>query len=76
MVLTVRERIFLVQSVLANGEEYLSKVQEEFKQQLGDERLAHRIGASALIKKFKETATVYDKIRCERPKKDNRACLE
>ena len=67
--LTVQERIFLVQRVFVNGGEYSRKVQEEFRQQFGDDLVPHRNCIFELIKKFKETGTVHDKIRSGRLKK-------
>ena len=39
MVLTAQEKIFLIQNVFVNGGKYSRKVQEEFRQRFGDDRV-------------------------------------
>ena len=61
MVLTLQERIFIVESVLRKGGKYTKEVQELFQEKFGAERLPHRNCVSALLHKFKETGSVQDK---------------
>ena len=49
MVLTLQERIFIVENVLRKGGKYTKKVQELFQEKFGAERLPHRNCVSALL---------------------------
>ena len=42
MVLTLQERIFIVENVLRKGGKYTKEVQELFQEKFGAERLPHR----------------------------------
>ena len=68
MVLTLQERIFIVENVLRKGGKYTKEVQELFQEKFGAERLPHRNCVSALLHKFKETGSVRDKPKTGRPK--------
>ena len=68
MVLTLQERIFIVENVLRKGGKYTKEVQELFQKKFGAERLPHRNCVSALLHKFKETGSVQDKPKTGRPK--------
>ena len=68
MVLTLQERIFIVENVLRKGGKYTKEVQELFQEKFGAERLPHRNCVSALLQKFKETGSVQDKPKTGRPK--------
>ena len=58
MVLTLQERIFIVENVLRKGGKYTKEVQELFQEKFGAERLPHRNFVSALLHKFKEIGSV------------------
>ena len=68
IVLTLQERIFIVENVLRKGGKYTKEVQELFQEKFGAERLPHRNCVSALLHKFKETGSVQDKPKTGRPK--------
>ena len=68
MVLTLQERIFIVENVLRKGGKYTKEVQELFQEKFGAERLPHRNCVSALLYKFKETGSVQDKPKTGRLK--------
>ena len=68
MVLTLQERIFILENVLRKGGKYTKEVQELFQEKFGAERLPHRNCVSALLHKFKETGSVQDKSKTGRPK--------
>ena len=68
MVLTLQERIFIVENVFRKGGKYTKEVQELFQEKFGAERLPHRNCVSALLHKFKETGSVQDKPKTGRPK--------
>ena len=67
MVLTLKERIFMVEmfsEMVANSQK---EVQEPFQEKSGAERLPHLNCVSALLHKFKETGSVQDKPKSGRP---------
>ena len=66
MVLTLQERIFIVENVLRKGGKYTKEVQELFQEKFGAERLPHRNCVSALSHKFKETGSVQRNWKCSR----------
>ncbi|CAI9733658.1 Macrophage migration inhibitory factor-like [Octopus vulgaris] len=68
MVLTLQERIFIVENVFRDGGKYTKEVQESFQEEFGAERLPHRNCVSALLHKFKKTGSVQDKPKSGRPK--------
>ncbi|CAI9721085.1 Macrophage migration inhibitory factor-like [Octopus vulgaris] len=68
MVLTLQERIFIVENVFRDGGKYTKEVQESFQENFGAERLPHRNCVSALLHKFKKTGSVQDKPKSGRPK--------
>ncbi|CAI9731261.1 Hypothetical predicted protein [Octopus vulgaris] len=68
MVLTLQERIFIVENVFRDGGKYTKEVQESFQEKFGAERLPHRNCVSALLHKFKKTGSVQDKPKSGRPK--------
>ena len=68
MVLTLQERIFIVENVLRDGGKFTKEVQESFQEKFGAERLPHRNCVSALLHKFKETGSVQDKPKSGRQK--------
>ena len=68
MVLTLQERIFVVENVLRKGGKYSKEVQELLQEKFSAERLPHRNCVSALLDKFKKTGSVQDKPKTGRPK--------
>ena len=54
MVLTLQERIFVVENVLRKGGKYTKEVLELFQEKFSAERLPHRNCVSALLDKFKK----------------------
>ena len=58
MVLTLQEKIFIVENVFRKGGKYTKEVQELFQEKFGAERLPHRNCVSALLHKF---SVVYSK---------------
>ena len=71
MVLTLQERIFIVENVLRKGGKYTKEVKELFQEKFGAKRLPHQNCVSALLDKFKETGSVQDKPKTGRPKSPN-----
>ena len=75
MVLTLQERIFLVQAVLSKGEKYSQEVQDSFAEKFGADRVPHRHCVTALLDKFKKTGSVADRVRSGRPTVINEGVL-
>ena len=68
MVLTLQERIFVVENVLRKDEKYTKEVQELFQEKFRAKRLPQRNRISALLDKFKKTRSVQDKPKIGCPK--------
>jgi len=67
MVVTVEERMFLVEHVFRCGAEYIQYVQQRFQAQFPETKVPHRNAVLQLIKKFKDTSSVCDATRSGRP---------
>lgn len=70
MVLTVEQRVFLVEHVFRNNGRYTTEVQELYSQRFPGEDMPHRNGVRNLISKFRETGSVLDAARSGRPSVD------
>jgi hypothetical protein len=67
VVLTIEEKVFLVQHVLHNGDKYTENVQQKFAQQFPDAQVPHRNAVRNLINKFHETGSVQDAPQSGKP---------
>ena len=63
MVLTLKERIFLVQSVLSKGRKYSLEVQDLFAEKFEPDCMPHRHCITGLLDKFKQIGGTSDKVR-------------
>jgi transposase len=61
MVISIEERVFIVEYVFREGNRYTDLVQEQFAEKFPE----------TLIEKFRETGSVLDAERSERPSKLN-----
>lgn len=66
MVLTLHERIFLIENVLRNNGKYSKETRNSFKERFGADRLPDRNCVYALLSKFKNTGSVLNKQRWDR----------
>jgi transposase len=71
MVLSIEERVFLVEYVLREGNRYTDVVQEQFAEKFPETPVPHRNAFRRLIDKFRETGSVLDAERSGRPSKLN-----
>jgi transposase len=69
MVLSVEERVFLVEYVFREGDSYTDLVQEQFAEKFAETPVPHRSVVHRLIGKFRETGSVLDAERSGRPSK-------
>ena len=60
MVLTIEQRVFLVEHVFRNNDKYTTEVQELFAQKFPCEDIPHRNGVRNLIVKFRTIGSVLD----------------
>ena len=67
MVLSIQERIFLVEHVFRANGEYTDDVKNEFLERFPTTDLPHRNTVRNLINKFRETGSVHDATRSGRP---------
>ena len=67
MVLSIEERIFLVEHVFRANGEYTEAVKQEFLERFPTIELPHRNTVRTLISKFRETGSVHDTSRSGRP---------
>lgn len=67
MVLTIENRVFLVEHVFRNGGKYTDEVIRQFVRKFPDSQVPHRNSVTKLIKKFRETGSVVDAYRSGRP---------
>jgi transposase len=71
MVLSIEERVFLVEYFFREGKRYTDLVQEQFAEKFPETPVPHRIAVRRLIEKFRETGSVLDAERSGRPSKLN-----
>lgn len=69
MVLSVDERIFLVEYVFREGDKYSDLVKRKFSEKFPDSIIPHRNAVRTLIEKFRATGSVEDAERSGRPRK-------
>ena len=67
MMLSIEERVFLVEHVCRANGEYTEAVKQEFLESFPTTELPHRNAVCTLISKFRETGSVYDASRSCRP---------
>jgi transposase len=71
MVLSIEERIFLVQYVFQEGNRYIDLVQEQFAEKFPETPVHNRITVRRLTETFRETGSVFDTKRSVRPSELN-----
>jgi transposase len=71
MVLSIEERVFLVEHVFREGNRYTNLVQEQFAEKFPESPVPHRDAVRRLTEKFRETGSVFGAERCGRPSKFN-----
>jgi transposase len=71
MVLSIKERVFLVEYVFREGNRYTDLVQEQFAEKFPETPVPHHSAVRRLIEKFRETNPVLDTKRSGRPSKLN-----
>ena len=67
MVLSIEERIFLVEHVFRANGEYTEAVKQKFLERFPTTEIPHRNTLRTLISKFRETGSVHDASRSSRP---------
>jgi transposase len=67
----MKERVFLVEYVIREGNRYTDLVQEKFAEKFPETPVPNRNAVRRLIEKFRETGSVFDAERSERPSKLN-----
>jgi hypothetical protein len=60
MVLSIEERVFIVEYIFREGNRYTNLVQEQFAEQFPETPVPHRNDGRRLIEKFRETGSVLD----------------
>jgi hypothetical protein len=60
MVLSIEERVFLVEYVFREGNRYTDLVQEQFAGKFPETPVPHRNAVRRLAEKFRETSSVLD----------------
>jgi transposase len=71
MVLSIEERVFLVEYVFREGNRYTNLVQDQFAKKFPDIPVPHRNAVRMLIEKFRETGSLLDAERSGRPSNFN-----
>jgi transposase len=71
MVLSIEERVFLVEYVFREGNRYADVEQEQFAEKFPETPVPHRNAVRRLTEKFRETGSVLEAERCGRPSKLN-----
>ena len=74
--LSIEERIFLVEFVFRNNDKYTESVKDEFQRRFPQTTVPHRDTVRDLISKFRETGSVIDASRSGRPSKATKEKLE
>jgi hypothetical protein len=67
MVLSIEERVFLVEYVFRKGSRYTDLLQEQFAERFPEPPVHHRSAVRRLIEKFRETGLVLHATRSGRP---------
>jgi transposase len=67
VVLSIEERVFLVEYVFREGNRYTDLVQEQFAEKFPQTPVPYRKAVRRLIEKFRETGSVLDAERIGRP---------
>jgi transposase len=70
-VLSIEKRVFLVEYVFREGNRYTDLVQEQFAEKFPETTVPHRNAVRRVNEKFRETGSVLDAERSERPSKLN-----
>jgi transposase len=71
VVLSIEERVFLVEYIFREGNRYTDLVQEQFSEKFPETPVTHRSAVRRLIEKLCETGSVLDAERSGRPPKLN-----
>jgi hypothetical protein len=71
LVLSIEERVFLVEYVFREGNRYTDLVEEQFAEKFPETPVPHRNAFRRLIEKFRETGSVLDAERSGRPSERN-----
>jgi hypothetical protein len=71
VVLSIKERVFLVEYVFREGNRYTDLVQEQFTEKFPETPVPHHNSGLTLIEKFCETSSVLDAERSGRPSELN-----
>jgi hypothetical protein len=71
VVLSNEESVFLVEYLFREGNRYTDLVQDQFAEKFPETPVTHRNAVHRLIEKFRETISVLDAERSERPSKFN-----
>jgi len=71
MILSIAERVFLVEYVFREGNRYTDLVQKQFAEKFPETPVPHCNAAHRLTEKFHETGSVLDPERGGRPSKLN-----
>jgi transposase len=69
VVLSIEQRVFLVEYVVRKGNRYTDLVQEQFAEKFTETPVSYRTGVRRLAEKFHETGSVFDANRIGRPSK-------
>jgi hypothetical protein len=67
VVLSIKERVFLVEYVFLEGSIYTDLVQEQFPEKFPETPVSYRNAFRRLVEKFHETGSVLDAERSGRP---------
>jgi hypothetical protein len=60
IILSIEERVFLVEYVFREGSRYTDLVQEQFAEKFPETPVPHRNAVRRLTEKFRETGSVFD----------------
>jgi transposase len=71
VILSIEERVFLVEYVFREGNRYTDLVQEQFAEKFPETSVPYRNAVRRLVEKFRETGSVLDAERSGRPSKFN-----
>jgi transposase len=71
MVLSIEDCVFVGEYVFREGNRYTDLVQEHFSEKFPETPVPHRNSVRRIIEKFRETGSVLDAERSERPSKLN-----
>jgi transposase len=71
VVLSIEERVFLVEYVFLEGNRYADLVQKQLSEKFPETPVPHRNAFRRLIEKFRQTGSVFDAEQSGRPSKLN-----